>query len=78
MSNEKSHSGRKSIVRKLLPVVITSLVFVIDCFLLTLSFFLLFSEYTQEKVKVRWHLLDGFASVIYLALLSGGITIAVT
>jgi hypothetical protein len=51
---------------------------VIVGFLLTLSFFLLFSEYTQEKVKVSWHLLDGFASVISLALLAGGLTFAVT
>jgi hypothetical protein len=76
MSNERSPSGRKNIILRLVINGITSLIFVIIGFLLIVKLFPAFSRYTLGELD--WTMLEGFASVLSLALLSGGITLAVT
>ena len=76
MNNEQPRSDRKNIIYKLLPIGITSLIFVMLGFLVIVNLFPTFSKYTLGKGE--WDLLEGFASVISLALLAGGLTFAVT
>jgi len=77
MKDKQPHSGRKNIFFKLIPIGITSLIFVIMGFLIIVNLFPPFSNYTLGR-EVEWNLLEGYASVISLALLAGGLTFAVT
>ena len=76
MNNGQPPTGRRNIIFKLIPIGITSLVFVLLGFLVIVNLFPPFSNYTSGEVN--WNLLEGFASVISLALLAGGLIFAVT
>ncbi|HSM70625.1 MAG TPA: hypothetical protein VK851_03700 [Anaerolineales bacterium] len=77
MSSERSSSGKKSIILRLIINGLISLAFVILGFFLIVNLFPRFSNYTLERGELDWTMLEGFASVISLALLAGGITLAV-
>ena len=76
MNGKHPFGSRRHIILRLVLIGITSLIFVILGFLVIVNLFPPFSNYTVGEVN--WNMLEGFASVISLALLAGGITLAVT
>jgi hypothetical protein len=76
MKPEQPRNNNQNILRKLMLIGLGSIVIALLGYFLIVNLFPSFSR--NASGEVNWNLLEGFASVLSLALLAGGLTFALT